>query len=465
MSALTARIVRPRATRWDIAACALVASVLAGFAVSRSPFYAIGGLVGCAILFLAVRHLAASVAILIFTALLQEAPSLSGKEVTGVKVIGAITAIAWIARLGSGRIRYGASDPPARRARMAAAALALWTLMSAAWAVNASIGLSEAFRLLQGILLLFIAYSAIERTRDVWTMVVGLVAGGVATTALGAARGFSAPAVYNQWGEMVDRRFGGLAGDPNELAAQLVPALVLCAIVAIAPGKPKIRLLAAAAAVVLLSGIAGAASRGAVVGLAAALLLAPVLLRGMRLRTFVAAGAVASLFAALVVLIAPPALAHRLHVFSDGGTGRTDLWRVGLGVVKDHPLTGAGAGNFPLVAPHYAGKVFVRRPDLVFTQPHVVHNTFLQFFVDTGLVGGVLALIIFVAAVRSAVAAARLNRVATDGVLARATLIAVTAYLASLMFISGSHEKPLWVLLAISLRMPSLLANREVGAA
>ncbi len=201
-------------------------------------------------------------------------------------------------------------------------------------------------------------------------------------------------------------------------------------------------------------------------GLVGALVAAPILIRGLRLRVTLASGLAVALAAMLVVVVAPPALAHRMRAFSDGGTGRSDLWRVAVRITEDHPMLGVGAGNFPVVAPRYAQTVSVSRPDLVYTDPHVVHNTYLQFFVETGVGGGALFLVLVVGAIRRARIAGAVSRTDRDGLLVRAALVATLGYLISLFFISGAHEKPLWVLLALCLRLPNLVAvHSEDGAA
>jgi O-antigen ligase len=225
--------------------------------------------------------------------------------------------------------------------------------------------------------------------------------------------------------------------------------------------RRSIRVLSAGVALVLLLGVIETASRGSLVGLAAVVAALLAVSRGIRARaTICVVGAAAAGFLA-VRLVAPPEVAARFALFSDGGTGRSDLWRVATKMTLDHPLFGVGAGNFRDVAPSYAGAIQVKRPDLVFVDPHVVHNTFLQFFVETGVVGG----LIFALFVASSVRAARATAIGSADLamrdLGRAVLVAVAGYLTALFFISGAYEKPLWVLLAIALRIPSYARSED----
>jgi len=60
---------------------------------------------------------------------------------------------------------------------------------------------------------------------------------------------------------------------------------------------------------------------------------------------------------------------------------RLDSWKVGLKVVRDFPILGVGLGSFLKVYPTYSKE-----------EPHVAHNTFLQFATNSGLVAGLIYL-------------------------------------------------------------------------
>ena len=423
-----------------------------GLVLVKHPTYPFAVVAGVTLFIVVLRRLAVGVAVLAATALLQQAPGFGGHEVTVVKLIGGVLAAAWLVQM-----LMVERDPVMRRNRTwtyLALALAAWSLCSAAWALSSGVALSNGFRLAQGLLLLLITYAAVRQRRDVMLVLGALVAGGLATTAIGFATGASV--TYNQWGALVPKRFGGFTGDPNELGAQLIPAVVLCLILAAAPGRRLIRVAAAGATLMLLAGLAATASRGAALGLVGALIVTPVLVRGIRLRGAIAAAAGLGVAVLLIVLVNPTSVAQRLSSFSGGGTGRSDLWRVAVKMAEDHPLQGVGAGNFPTAAPRYVQTVPVARPDLVYTDPHVVHNTYLQFFAETGAVGGVLFVLLVLIALSRAREAARSAERSQDVRVSQAVLVATLGYLVAVFFISAAYEKPLWVLLAICLRLPEL---------
>jgi O-antigen ligase len=69
----------------------------------------------------------------------------------------------------------------------------------------------------------------------------------------------------------------------------------------------------------------------------------------------------------------------------DPTTGRAHFWQGTLGIIKDHPLLGAGLGAFGAVYPRYDTLNGTYRLEQA-------HNDYLQILSDTGFVGGLLGL-------------------------------------------------------------------------
>lgn len=64
-----------------------------------------------------------------------------------------------------------------------------------------------------------------------------------------------------------------------------------------------------------------------------------------------------------------------LNIFSDGGSGRINLWKNGLEVFGENPLFGIGINNF-------------RSYNInIYGDSRYLHNTYLQILVETGIVG------------------------------------------------------------------------------
>jgi O-antigen ligase len=74
------------------------------------------------------------------------------------------------------------------------------------------------------------------------------------------------------------------------------------------------------------------------------------------------------------------------NIIETGGTGRTDIWKVGWRMVQDHPLIGVGLGNFPAVFNKYTPYT-VFDPSLAGSGPH---NDLLSVAAETGVIGLIL---------------------------------------------------------------------------
>jgi O-antigen ligase len=67
-----------------------------------------------------------------------------------------------------------------------------------------------------------------------------------------------------------------------------------------------------------------------------------------------------------------------------GGSGRVEIWKVGLAALKDHWLLGAGFGNFPQIYNKYFLTVFNQYYEHWSRAPH---NIILQAWVEIGIIG------------------------------------------------------------------------------
>jgi O-antigen ligase len=79
----------------------------------------------------------------------------------------------------------------------------------------------------------------------------------------------------------------------------------------------------------------------------------------------------------------------------DPTTGRAHFWQGTLGIIKDHPVIGAGLGAFGSVYPRYDTASGAYRLEQA-------HNDYLQILSDAGVVGGVLGLAFVVVLFRMA---------------------------------------------------------------
>jgi putative inorganic carbon (HCO3(-)) transporter len=182
-------------------------------------------------------------------------------------------------------------------------------------------------------------------------------------------------------------------------------------------------------------------SRGAFVGLAAAVLVAAVMSTSKAIRR---AGV---LLIASTVVLAQPVIASRLglSLYVDritsigqgyqGSAGRNLLWEMGWISFRTHPLFGLGLGNF--VLPHNWDPLVwtVNAPSWFLANPQPVHNVYLAWAVDVGLSGVVflaLALLLACYYLVRTVWTSRSDELTS--VVAHATMLVFVAYFAALTF-------------------------------
>ncbi len=176
---------------------------------------------------------------------------------------------------------------------------------------------------------------------------------------------------------------GGIFGNPNDLAMNMVAFLPAAIIVAFATRYATPRRLVAAAALVLMFGaIVFSKSRGGGLGLAAMLLT--LMLLGRRVRPGFSGLALVVMVAATPLL--PSSFWARMastldaqrdrEQFSGSREARSTVMLEGLQAFASRPLTGVGAGQFPNYNP----------PDRR-ERWRETHNALLQVAAETGLFG------------------------------------------------------------------------------
>ena len=134
--------------------------------------------------------------------------------------------------------------------------------------------------------------------------------------------------------------------DVAQFAAILLPALVFSLFELL---KGRLILLSGAVALVCTAGVVLSGTRGAWLSLVvvAVLFILPRFRRGQQ----VAAVVVALLLLAVTLQLPGTAelVAERADVaISSGGSGRTDIWSVGMGIFGSAPVAGVGFANFPI---------------------------------------------------------------------------------------------------------------------
>ncbi len=179
--------------------------------------------------------------------------------------------------------------------------------------------------------------------------------------------------------------------DPAQYAAVLLPALVFSLYELI---DGRLLLLSIPTAAVTMIGILLSGTRGAWLALVIVGLL--FILPHLRKRRRVAASA--ALAGILVVAALIPGVIDYVGeragtAISSGGSGRTDIWAVGLEIVQSAPVTGVGYANFPVAFTPEIIKAAALQGDTGLNR--AAHNVVLSNIAELGPVG-LLLMILFI---------------------------------------------------------------------
>ena len=285
-----------------------------------------------------------------------------------------------------GLVGRGFVRPP--RAALWLSLIVFWAGMSSLWAINAE---SAVFRLpLIGLLLLLylaavsIGASEKELATVAWLVILGgCVAAAVSLYGYSHEQWWIAPRVYGQLSGRETLAVGERVTNPNTLGATLILPLSLAVGLLLSSRAWLRRLFLMGLVAVISASVCATMSRGTLVATAVVFL---VYLWQCRARRRVL---VPITFLGVILLAAPQVFFLRLwEAFADRGSGRLDVWEVGLQALKHYAILGAGLDCFPdafnefvRTAPNFRG--FGRAP----------HNVYLGTWVELGVVGLILLLI------------------------------------------------------------------------
>jgi O-antigen ligase len=323
------------------------------------------------------------------------------------------------------------------------------------WATDVSLATDSVTRFVLNFALFPIVLAFVVEARHVVALFAVLIAASVVSIGYGLVADPSA-------GEPHEGRLAGAGINPNELGAVLVVAIVFgVALGLVRTWHPLLRAAAFAGAAISTVGLFLTLSRGALFGLAVAVLVAPLALGpGRRLAAVTVIAAAALCAVAWFGFVASESDRERVtNPSAEGGSGRTDLWTVAWRMVEDHPVRGVGAGNFPVRSVDYLLRPGRTEHDaFIVDDPKEPHNIYLAVLAELGIIGFVLFATIVLPALAAAIEAARQfarrGRPVLD-LLSRTLFIGLIGYLAALFFSSQLFEKQFWLLLATG---PAVLA-------
>lgn len=433
-----------------VAIAGLAASAVVGSAMAHSPRLGVAATMAFCYVPLVLLHLRFGIVLWLPLVFLPAVTALG----PGPNAAGILILFAW---LGAFVTRY--SSVPRlvaehRRLLIGLGVLILWMMLSMAWALRSPLGTDAFFGwVFAGAIVLVMSTVLVDR-RYLRLAAAAFVAGALISVTIGLVGG-AVQTPTNAAQEAAPRIVGG-SGDPNFLAAGIVPAIALAFGLAAGTRRLALRWAALPAVAFLLAGLVATQSRGglvaAVVAAAAALVLA------RRGRSWVLTGLLWVVGAAIVSYLVDPVAWQRLADFNES-SGRSELWNVAWRIWQDHPVVGVGMHGFIDNAAAYVREIGpLEYATYIIEKPQVVHNTYLELLAEAGIVGFALYAGVVAACVRCAWRAAERFEHLGDlamATLSRAVIVAVVAMLTAAFFISSETDQRLWVLLAMG---PALLA-------
>ena len=326
----------------------------------------------------------------------------------------------------------------------------LWVGVSSFWSIDPQASRTRFITSLQLLVLVWliweIAWSPERQRSLLQAYVVGVCVAAVATI-----HSYLSGSAWLAHGTVETARFVALNQDPNELGVILALGLPMAWYLGLPRPQQRTVWIWRLYIPLGIMGILLTGSRGAFLTALVALLIIPLTLGRVRLRTKIALYALAVGSLMLATSFVPEASLQRIQstradIEAGYFGGRIYIWMAGLEVAREHPLAGVGAGGFgAAVAP---------------TLHHDMasHQTFLEILVEQGVVG----LLLFCAVVGAAIKPLRhlppLER--------RLWIVVLASLAAGSMSLHLGNRKQFWFVLGVLAAQvaqptPSLLSSRR----
>jgi O-antigen ligase len=448
-------------SRWVYGPAIGLLAAIVGLTAGLQPELAIAASFAVGFVIVVIADITWGLVVFTFLAFLEIVP-FGGPALSFSKLLGGLLFVSWLAVMTTGQ-RISVDRRIVRWSVGLLAGLIAWTLLSATWAEVPGVSISVAFRYALNAVLFIIVLTAITDRRDVMRLIGAYVAG----AGIAALYGIAAPGRY----EADFGRLESAALDPNQLAALLVPALIICVFAAIGLRRqPAIRLVAVGIGTICGLTILLTVSRGGLIAAVVALIAGSLVAGRWRWRMLLVATTVAASGFIYFAGFASDAAVSHLQSTTQGDArvqeGRVTIWQVAWRMAEQNAVIGVGGGNFSESSRHYLLQPgSAPRSDLIIDAPAVVHNTYLETLTELGAIGLGLFTGLIALCLGSLWRAAGLFRRLADAemeLLSRALLAGLTGILVASFFISNEYAKSLWLLLSLG---PTMLAVAQRQAA
>jgi O-antigen ligase len=238
--------------------------------------------------------------------------------------------------------------------------------------------------------------------------------------------------------------------DSNDMAAMLALTFPLAMGLA-RTQRGRMRLLMAGAALLLVAVILASGSRGGLLGLGMG---AVVFALGMKGSSRLAAVAGIALAVAGLWTFSP-SFQTRVESMTNleddynltDEVGRKAVWERGRQYIRENPVLGVGAGNFPVAEGEYFRVTYVGLRGGKWSS---AHNAYIQAYAELGLIGGTLFVAMLLYGLLRGWRLWRGVRLANGGLAHRPELLAgLAAFMMSGIFLSHAYFLPLMALLGL----------------
>jgi O-antigen ligase len=156
----------------------------------------------------------------------------------------------------------------------------------------------------------------------------------------------------------------------------------------------------------------------------------------------------------LGLLLLPPTFAERAEsilTLADRGSGRLNIWLVGLQIIRAHPLLGVGWGSFGRAFDRYLAQTAGLRGYIV--SGWGPHNVFLGALGELGVIGLILFSAMIGLTVKDAFSAVQGFRERNDSrmaCLSIGVLLGLVGILTASMFVDLRYRKIFWLALVLA---------------
>ncbi len=341
-----------------------------------------------------------------------------------------------------------------------------WCLLSLTWAIQPEQSWLRIESLVQLFALAILGYNLVGSKKDIYLILGSYFLGALAAAGLG---------IYNGYlHEFTTRITICNLQDPNYFARLLGIGVIFSGYFLLISKNKAIRLICFLAGLGMLFAVLLSGSRGAWMALFFVFVTGLILFRksaGEFFRKTFSGPDPAKKARLLITLLFSILLAFFLvsklpqvvsvraqTVFSlaeDKGSGRLDIWTVGLKIIKEHFALGAGLDNFPYAYTKYFGQIPGINPEIGLNKNP--HNIFLATLTELGIPGLFIFLSLFICLWRCAGNSENM----TDSALSRLLIV----FLATAgLTCADQHRKFFWLAMVIPVLFEQFAVLRSVSS-